>query len=62
MNSNFLYVLGGIALIGLGGYIVIRQIKKIKAGKVDSMGFDYRLLGGGIMFIIGGIATIIKYL
>jgi hypothetical protein len=59
---NFLYVSGGIALIVLGCYIVVFQVKKTRAGKEDRLGFDYRLLGGGVIFIMGGTAMIIKYL
>jgi TctA family transporter len=59
--NNDLYVVGGIACLIFGLYISTVQIKKIKAGKQDQLGFDYKLLGGGIMFIIIGLAFIIQH-
>jgi len=59
---NIPYVLGGIASIALGLYITITQLKKIIAGEDDQLGFDYKGLGGGVIFIMVGIALILKYL
>jgi len=49
---------GGITCLVLGIYISIVQIKKFAKRKQDELGFDIKLLGGGIIFIIGGIALL----
>jgi hypothetical protein len=59
---NYIYTICGILSIILGIYIIAQQIKKIKAGEDDELGFDYKLLGGGIMAVVLGIALILKYL
>jgi hypothetical protein len=59
---NFLYVLGGIACLVFGGWILIKQLKIFADGKQDEWGFDTKILIGGIGFIISGIALIEKYL
>jgi hypothetical protein len=53
-------LLGGIAALGLGTYITSIQIKKFRKKEQDNLGWDIRLLAGGIMFIIIGIAMILK--
>jgi hypothetical protein len=59
--NNDLNVLGGIALSGLGLYITVIQIKKINSGRAGQLGSSYQLLAGGIIFIMSGIALILKY-
>jgi len=55
-------VFGGPICLALGIWITIKQIRKFKAGKQDKLGFDIKLLGGGILFIMGGIALIASQL
>jgi hypothetical protein len=50
--------IGGLAFLILGLYITYIQIKTFKSGKQDQLGFDIKLLGGGIMAIILGLALI----
>jgi hypothetical protein len=52
---NSVDMLAGLACIGIGVYITIVQIKKFSKGKQDQLGFDIKLLGGGVVFIIIGI-------
>jgi len=59
---NALYVLGGVACLGLGIYITIRQVKTFVKDEQDDLGFDIKLLGGGIMAITLGIALIVHYI
>ena len=54
------YVIGGIFSLLLGIYIIIRQIKTIRAGKQDSLGFDYKLLIAGGGFFMLGIGMIFQ--
>ena len=51
----------GILILILGILILIYIFKKILAGKQIKIG-DYRLLLGGIGFIVGGIILVIKNL
>jgi len=62
MNSNFLYVLGGIACLIFGIWLTVKQVKTFKRGKQDQLGFDIKLLSGGIMGVMIGIYLIAKYL
>jgi len=48
----------GLACLALGIPITIVQLKKFLKGKRDQFGFDVKLLGGAIGFIILGIALI----
>jgi hypothetical protein len=59
---NALYVFGGIACLVFGAWLTIKQIKIFAKGKQDQLGWDIKLLGGGIIFIIGGICLIAKYI
>lgn len=59
---NGLYVFGGIACLVFGIYLTKKQVKTFNSGKQDQLGFDIKLLGGGIMAIIGGVYLIMKYL
>lgn len=60
MLMNGLYLIGGIACLSLGIYITIRQIKKTKTGEQDKLGFNYKLLAGGVGFIMVGFGLIAK--
>jgi hypothetical protein len=60
--SNGLYVIAGIACLSLGLFVTVFQVKKFIRKKQDNLGFDIKLLAGGIMFIIIGIALIIHHL
>lgn len=59
---NGIYILGGIACLAFGIYLTVKQIKTFLAGKQDQLGFDIKLLGGGLIGIMIGIYLIIKYL
>jgi len=59
---NGLYIIGGIACLAFGIYLTLKQIKTFRAGKQDQLGFDIKLLGGGIIGIIIGVYLIMKYL
>ena len=54
--------LAEFACLGLGIFITRKQIKIFQAKEQDDLGFDVKLLGGGIMAIILGIALIVQYL
>ena len=56
------YVLGGAASLILGLYIIVKQIRTIRAGQQDSLGWDYRLLIGGVIFLMLGIGMIAQNL
>jgi len=58
--NNRLNLLEGFALLVLGIIITIIQVRKIRARKDDQLGFDYRLLDGGIIFIMCGLVMIFK--
>ena len=53
MKANYLF--GGIICLFLGIYIVGIQIKTFRERKQDNLGFDLKLLGGGIMAVILGM-------
>lgn len=57
-----LYILGGIASLIFGLVIIIRQIKTFKKGEQDELGFDIKLLGGGMGFLMIGIYLLAKYI
>lgn len=57
-----LHVLGGIFCLCLGVFIIVKQSKTFIKGQQDRLGFDIKLLGGGIGFVIIGIAILAKYL
>jgi len=59
---NVLYVLGGLCLLAVGIFISAVQIKKIRADKAGQLGSAYKLLVGGVIFIMSGIALIDKYI
>ena len=59
---NILYVIGGIGCMSLGVYITKIQVKRFMRGEQDNLGFDIKLLFGGIMGIILGIALIVHYI
>ncbi|GAA4092610.1 hypothetical protein [Mucilaginibacter panaciglaebae] len=58
---NTIYGIGGFFLTALGIYITKNQLTKIKTENVDQLGFDYKLLGGGVMAIIIGIVVMVKH-
>ena len=57
-----LYIVGGIASLIFGLVIIIRQIKTFKKGEQDELGFDIKLLGGGMGFLMIGIYLFAKYI
>jgi len=59
---NSLYVLGGGGYLALGVYIVRIQFKRFWDGKQDELGFDIKLLGGGVMAITLGIVLIVHFI
>jgi len=52
---NGINFLAGMACTGLGLYMTTIQIKRFSKGQQDQLGFDIKLLGGGVVFIIIGI-------
>jgi hypothetical protein len=58
-KMNDLYGLGRLACIAFGIYIIKFQVKKIKDGTQDELGFGYKLLGGGVCSIIVGVGMIL---
>jgi len=52
---NYPYLFGGIASLSFGGWLTIYQIRTLIRGKQDRLGWDIRLLSGGIIFLMGGI-------
>lgn len=61
MQSS-LYIIGGLLCLAIGIYIIRLEVKTFMKGEQDEMGFDIRLLFGGIMAIILGVAMIIQNL
>lgn len=61
MQSS-LYIIGGLLCLAIGIYIIRLEVRTFMKGEQDEMGFDIRLLGGGIFFIMTGVAILIKYL
>ena len=47
---NYSYLFGGIATLGLGLWITIRQIKVFLRKEQDEMGWDIKLLAGGVCY------------
>ena len=52
---NYTYLLGGMASIGFGGWLIFNQIKIFVRGKQDKLGWDIKLLSGGILCLMLGI-------
>jgi hypothetical protein len=59
---NALYIIAGFACLAVGIWITLKQIIVFKKVEQDSLGFDVKLLGGGVMGVILGIALIIHYI
>ena len=59
---NILYTLGGFACLIFGIWLTINQINIFRRGEQDKLGFDIKMLGGGIMSMILGVALIINYI
>ncbi len=57
-----LYFLGGIDCLIFGVCLTKRQVKIFAKGKQDELGFDIKLLTGGILFIVIGVSLIVKYM
>lgn len=57
---NIQYLLGGLTCMVLGSWLTLKQIKILLKGKRDELGWDYRILAGGIIFIMGGITLLTK--
>jgi hypothetical protein len=57
---NSVDMLAGLACLGIGVSITIVQIKTFSKGKQDQLGFDIKLLSGGVIFIIIGIMLTAK--
>ena len=60
MNKLNIWI--GLACLIIGFPLTIKQIKIFRAGEQDQLGFDIKLLGGGIMAIIAGFYLIFKYI
>lgn len=48
-------LIGGLAFLGLGVWLVINQVKIFRRGNQDELGWDIKLLAGGIIFAMIGI-------
>ncbi|MDF2435356.1 MAG: hypothetical protein JWP44_4987 [Mucilaginibacter sp.] len=59
---KILHIIGGVASLALGLYIIIRQVKIFFKGQQDNLGFSIKLLAGGIASLILGIALLSEYL
>ena len=59
---NILNILYGMALIPLGIWLTIAQVKFFGKGIRDFSGGHVKLLIAGIGLVIGGIILIIKYI
>lgn len=57
--NNTLYFIGGITSLIFGLYITINQIKIFLRREQDELGWDIKLFGGGLTFLILGIMLII---
>jgi len=53
-------LIGGIAVLGLGVYITRNQIQTFRKKEQDELGWDIKLLGGGMGLMMIGIALIVK--
>jgi hypothetical protein len=62
MNLSFLYTIGGFAVLVFGIWLIVKQMKTFAKKEQDQLGFDIKLLGGGIMAIILGISLIANYI
>ena len=52
------HLIAGIASILFGALITLKQIKVFRQGEQDRLGFDIRLLIGGICFVFIGLALL----
>jgi len=59
---NILYIVGGIVLLAYGVWQSITTGKVFMAGKQDWLGADIKILGAGVMSIVGGIVIILQHI
>ena len=59
---NYLYIIGGLLLLAYGVWQTITTVKVFLKGNQDRLGADIKILGTGIMAIIGGVILIIQYI
>jgi hypothetical protein len=52
---NYINLFGGIASLGLGGWLTFYQIRIFIRRKQDNLGWDIKGLSAGIIFTIVGI-------
>jgi hypothetical protein len=52
---DYKYLIGGLAFLGFGVWLVINQVKIFRRGNQDELGWDIKLLAGGIIFAMIGI-------
>ena len=52
---NYTYLVGGICSLLFGGWLTIHQIKVFKNRKQDELGWDIKLLSGGIITLMLGV-------
>jgi len=52
---NYTYLFGGIASLGFGSWLTFNQIRIFALGKQDRLGWDIKLLSGGILSMMLGI-------
>jgi hypothetical protein len=53
-------LIGGIASLLLGIYVIVIQTKIIRAGLQDRLGFDYKLLIAGVALLMTGGIMILQ--
>jgi hypothetical protein len=52
---NYLNLFGGIAALGLGGWLTVYQSRLLIRGEGDELGWDIKGLSAGILFSMLGI-------
>lgn len=52
---NYTYLVGGIIALVFGGWLTLNQIKIFLKKQGDQLGWDIKLLSGGLIFIMIGI-------
>lgn len=59
---NFLYILGGIALVLFGIWQGYKEIKIFSSGKQDPLGADIKLFGASIGAVMIGVYLIVNFI
>ena len=58
---DWLYIIGGLVLLIYGIWQTITTVKVFIRRKQDKLGADFKILGTGIISIIGGIIIIVQH-